>query len=547
MTAEPAGTTSAASPAGSAAPPPTGLRRDIGRLSLLFAAVGSIIGSGWLLAPMTAAQIAGPASLVSWAIGAGAILILALVFAELGAMLPLVGGVARYPHLAHGSLVGFAAGWLARLGFVTTAPIEVLTALQYSSNYAPWVAHVSVSDHQETVVLSGAGYVVAALLMLVFAVVNVTGVRWLARANTAVVWWKIAIPVLAAVVLIAAAFHPGNLHQFGGFSPSGIKGILTAVASGGVIFSYTGFEQGVVLAGESRNPGRNVPRAVIGSVLLAVCVYVLLELAFVGAVDPHSLGHGWGAVDIAGNFGPFAAIASGLGFGWLATLLYIDSTVSPGAEGLLYIGTSARTTYAMSRNGYLPYRFSKVNKGGTPSFSIGSAFVIGMIAFLPFPSWQSLVGFISSSLVLMYALMPLCWAALRRQLPDLPRPFRLPLGQPLAFLAFYVANLVVYWSGWQTNWKLFTALLIGFALLTVVRAGRRGPRGPLDLRAGWWLAPYFGGLALLSWLGTFGGGRGVITFGPDAVAVLVLSGAIWWIALRSRLDDAGVTVDAGEG
>src|SRR5258708_13491726 len=125
-------TTAAASPVESRR-----LRRDVGLVGLLFASVGSIIGSGWLFGALNASLIAGPASLVSWVIGGAAVLLLALIHAELGGMYPVAGGSARFPHYAFGSLIGFASGWFAFLGAVTTPPIEVEAALQYTPKDDP--------------------------------------------------------------------------------------------------------------------------------------------------------------------------------------------------------------------------------------------------------------------------------------------------------------------------------------------------------------------------------------------------------------------------
>lgn len=106
------------------------LRRDIGLVGLLFCSVGSIIGSGWLFGALSASIVAGPAALISWILGGAGVIVLALIHAELGGMYPVAGGSARYPHYAFGSMIGFAAGWFAFLGAVTTAPIEVEAALQ---------------------------------------------------------------------------------------------------------------------------------------------------------------------------------------------------------------------------------------------------------------------------------------------------------------------------------------------------------------------------------------------------------------------------------
>src|ERR687886_517180 len=153
------------------------LRRDVGLVGLLFASVGSIIGSGWLFGALNAANVAGPAALISWVLGGAAVILLALIHAELGGMYPVAGGSARFPHYAFGSMIGFASGWFAFLGAVTTAPIEVEAALQYATNYASWLTHES----NGTPVLTGWGYLVAAALMLLFSIINVMGVRWLSE------------------------------------------------------------------------------------------------------------------------------------------------------------------------------------------------------------------------------------------------------------------------------------------------------------------------------------------------------------------------------
>src|SRR3954454_23999197 len=418
------------------------LRRDIGVVGLLFTSVGSIIGSGWLFGALTASKIAGPAALVSWVIGGGAMILLALVHAELGGMYPVAGGSARFPHYAFGSLAGFAGGWFAFLGAVTTAPIEVEAAIQYSSNYVSGLTTL----HNGTPVLTATGYAVAAVLMLLFIVINVMGVKWLSETNKVAVWWKIAIPVLTVIAVGATAFHSSNFTAGGGFMPFGWKGVFTAVASGGVIFAYLGFEQAIQLGGESKNPRRNIPLAVIGSMVLGVVLYILLQVAFLGGLEPSSLAHGWTDVTFSGNgatYGPFAGLATALGLSWLATLLYIDAVISPGGTGLLYVGTSSRISFALARNRYVPKFFSRLTDRGVPLFAILFAFLCGMIVFLPFPGWQELVGFISSATVLAYGTAPLVLGALRMQEPDRPRPYRLPAGSMLAPLAFVVANFVL--------------------------------------------------------------------------------------------------------
>ena len=118
-----------------------GLKRDIGKIGLLFTGVGSIIGSGWLFGAFNASVMVGPASLISWGLGAVMMIFVALNYAELGVMFPVAGGVIRFPHFSFGSFASFTSGWITWLSVAATVPIEVMAAVQYASSYLPWLMH----------------------------------------------------------------------------------------------------------------------------------------------------------------------------------------------------------------------------------------------------------------------------------------------------------------------------------------------------------------------------------------------------------------------
>ncbi|HEX3807742.1 MAG TPA: APC family permease [Gaiellaceae bacterium] len=506
-------------------------RRDVGLLGLTFVSVGSIIGSGWLFGALYAAQAAGPAALVSWGLGAMFMLLLALIHAELGGAFPVAAGTIRFPHYSHGALLGFTAGWIWWLGAVTIAPIEVEAALQYFTHYVAWLT----TTHGGSTVLTAQGYGVAIVLMFCFAVINVLGVRRLAGTNTAIVFWKIAIPVLAIVALLVTRFHGANFHAAGGFAPYGFRGIFSAMSTGGVIFALQGFEQAIQIGGESANPRRNIPLAVVGAMLLGVVVYVLLQVAFLGALEPGALSHGWSHIAFKGLAGPFAGLASAVGLGWLAVLLYIDAAVSPGGTGLLYTATSSRVAYALSHDRFVPRLVSRLSSRGVPDIAIVLSFLVGCVVFLPFPGWQKLVGFITSASALVYGTAPLALSSLRRQLPDQDRPFRLPLAGVLAPAGFIVANLIVYWSGWPVVWRVLVAIGIGYTVFALYRMlGDSRDRPKIEWRSASWLVPYLAGLAVLSRLGQYDG-SGTIPFWWDVAAVAVFSVAIYAFAVAVRL------------
>jgi amino acid transporter len=524
------------------------LRRDVGFLGILFASLGSIIGAGWLFGALYASSLAGPAAVISWVLGGGAVMLLALTHAELGGMYPVAGGSARFPRYAFGGLVGFTSGWAGFLGAVTVGPIMVEAMLLYASNYVSSLMTVSGGRS----VLTAQGYVVAGVLLLLFCTINVMGVRWLAETNKLAVWWKLLVPVVTVVALIATAAHGENFSAAGGFMPFGWKGVFLALSSGGVIFACLGFEQAVQLGGETRNPGRNIPLAIIGGTVVAIVLYIALQVAFILALDPSSLSKGWGAVSFSGHaqlFGPFAGLATGLGLGWLAVLVYTDAFVSPGSTGLLYTGASARLSFALARNGSIPAAFGRLTPRGTPLFAIAFSFLCGLVILLPFPGWQQLVGFISAAAVVVYAMAPLALGALRRQDPARPRPFRLPAASFLAPAAFVVASEILLFTGWAVVWKLIVAILIGFALLSLSIATDTSNRmASLDWRSAAWLWPYLLGMGEISYFSSFDtrtpsaipllglhGPRNELTFGLDILAVALLGVVMYAFAIRSRL------------
>src|SRR6516165_4096465 len=550
-----------------------GLERSVGFLGLLWASEGSIIGSGWLFGALVAATYAGPSALIGWVVASMIVILLALVHAELGGLFPVSGGTSRFPHYAFGSFAGATFGWASYLQAATVAPIEVLAAIQYLST-AHWARHFfhsHVVNGLPANTLSGSGIIAAVILMVIFVVFNLVGIRFLARANNAITWWKVAIPVGTIIVLLASNFHGSNFTSGGGFFVHGaaVKSILIAIPTGGIVFALLGFEQAVQLGGEAANPERNLPRAVILSMLIGAGIYILLQVVFIGSINPGLLAsaHTWTNLGtsntnpsiIALNAGPFYAVTQIAGLAWLAFILRLDAVICPFGTGLIYSTTTSRISLAMARNGYVPDEFEQTSKRThVPVFGILFATAIGLLFLLPFPSWGKLVGIATSSSVLMYAGAPLALAALRKSKPDLPRVYRLPAAGVLAPLSFVCASWIIYWSGWQTLTTLMVAMLIGYAFVALSYRFRLNPAAPkMDWGAATWIVPYFVGILVISYFGDFGsggiiGGIGIFKHVLDhggnddlgLVGGLLVSAAwsliIYKLAIARRLPEADV-------
>ncbi len=518
-----------------ARPADVGLKREMGLLGAIWASETSIIGSGWLFGSLYAAQAVGTAALLAWVLAGIAVIVLALVHAELGGMYPVAGGTARFPHFAFGSVAGISFGFFSWLQAITVAPIECYAVFTYLSYYWPGVYNTTTGK------ITGLGFVLTIVLMALFTGVNFLAMRLFNKVNSVVTVWKVAIPVLAIIVLLFK-FHGSNLGAGGGFMPYGFKALLGAIPTAGIVFAYLGFEQADQLAGEIKDPQRNLPRAIIGAVMIGVTIYVLLQFVFIGALPASQLTHGFAGISDKNILaGPFAGLAGLVGLGWLATILRIDAFISPAGTGLIYVTSTSRVGYGLARNRYYPQIFAKTDSRGVPWIGLILGFVFGLFFLLPFPSWHALVGLVTAASVLMYAGAPLAMGAFRLQVPDTHRPYKMPGAVVLGPIAFIVANLIIYWSGFEVLWKLGFALVVGYILIGIAMAFD-SQRPPLEWKSAQWLPVYLIGMGLISWQGQYNGGAvkpplntNFIGFGWDIGVVALFSLLIYYWSRYARL------------
>ncbi|VVE07954.1 APC family permease [Pandoraea anhela] len=506
------------------------LMRNIGPFALMLTGLGSIIGSGWLFGAWKAAKIAGPAALLAWLIGAVVILAIALTYAELGAMFPESGGMVRYSRYSHGSLVGFIAAWANWIAIVSVIPIEAEASIQYMSTWPYDWAHALFVDGT----LTTSGLTLSALLVIVYFMLNYWGVKLFARANTAITLFKFAIPALTIAGLMIAGFHADNFNiaEHGGFAPNGMSAVLTAVATSGIVFAFNGFQSPVNLAGEARDPGRSIPFAVVGSILLATVIYVLLQVAYIGALSPEQLAGGWHMVSFSS---PFAELAIALGLNWLAIVLYFDAFLSPSGTGTTYMATTSRMIYAMERNRTLPAIFGRVHPlYGVPRQAMWFNLAISFVFMFFFRGWDSLAAVISVATVISYLTGPISVMALRYSAPDMHRPLRLRGLSLIAPFAFVCASLILYWARWPLTGQIIVLVVVALPVYFYYQAKDEWQGFGRDLKASWWLIGYLPCMALCSYIGSKEfGGIGLLSYGWDMAIVALLSLAFYHWGVRA--------------
>ena len=212
--------------------------RNISTFGILCASLGGIIGSGWLFGALFAAQMAGPASIISWVIGGVSIMFLALTFAELAAMIPISGGFAAYPVFTHGRLLGFILTWITWISYVVSISQEVQSTILYLGNQFPsWIHKVNGKN-----TFTPLGFLISFATMFILISLNSFGTKLLARANSFISVWKLLVPFAVVITFLLVTHKPQNFFtSTSGFAPNGVAGILSAVALAGVVYSFCGF------------------------------------------------------------------------------------------------------------------------------------------------------------------------------------------------------------------------------------------------------------------------------------------------------------------
>lgn len=490
------------------------LKRDISRSNVLIAAAGGMIGSGWLFSPFISAQIAGSNALISWVIAAIFMVFIALPLCELGSMFPISGGMTNYPSFTHGNTVGFLFAWTSWLSYVVMTPIEIQAILQYSGRLFPNLLIKNSAAFE----LSPAGYLVAVVIMLLVVLLNSFGIRLLAQCNKYVSLIKFIIPMVTIVSFISISPDWTAIHLHLRDKASWAQ-IVSALSVGGIAFAFTGFQNGLMLAGEVINPQRNIPIAILGAVFIGFVLYFMLQLSFLMAVPHHYVAQGWAHLAFPGDSGPFVGLALLLGLGFVAVLLMFDAMFSPLGTTLVYTAATSRIVYGMALNNHLPAALTKLNRFKIPTWTLYINFLVGACAFLPFPGWQKMVAFLSSCSILSYGVGPICLLAMRQLQPERVRPFRLSCGVLFSHIAFYICNLMLYWCGFDVLWKLDVALLVGLSLHIFYQKKIGSFYKSLSL---YWLVAYLTGLLLLSYFGSFGG-IALVVFPWDLVIILPFS------------------------
>lgn len=504
------------------------MKKNMTALSLLWISLTSMIGSGWLFGSIYSAHLAGPAALLAWPIAGLLLLVVAFSYAELATMFPKSDSLAQMPLYTHGHLTAIIMSILTWLSLAVLPAIETQGLIQYASNYIPGLIDNSGGHYSNTLI----GYVFALVLLLSFVCINYFGLHFFARINAGFTIWKIVVPTVTIGSLLVMNNHTENLTQYGGFMPYGWQGVMSAMSSGGILFSLLGFRQVVIMMGEVKNPGKYVPLILISSILLTTLLYTCLQWVFITSLSPENLGNGWNNLTFAGDAGPFAALATLAGLVWLSMLLYADAFVSPYSTGLVYTTTAAQMLATIDSIADLPKKISQTNTHQVPWVSLWINFILALLMSFVLRGWQEMSSFLVAVLMLSYGVGPLCLVCLRNQLPDYNRPFKLRFSKCISFTGFYTCTAGVYWSG-LISVRLLELLTILILIAYLAYHRYTKSKQQLDVKQSLWLFLYLAGIGNFSLLGNYGG-KHIIPPYWDLLYLLVFTLIIYILAYASR-------------
>lgn len=434
------------------------LHRSLGAFQLTMLGIGAVIGTGIFVLTAEAAQKAGPGMMISFIIAGVVCAVAALCYAEMAAMVPVSGSAYTYSYAVMGEIIAWMVGWALILEYAVAAGAVSVGWSGYMIGYVEHAFNVDVSDALTLGPLDGGMINLPAMIIaLLVTLLLIRGTKESATVNAVLV----GIKIIALVAFIALAVPVMSMEQFDPFAPLGFGGISAAAAS--IFFAYVGFDAVSTAAEETRNPQRNMPIGLIGSLGICTIFYLLVASGVIGTVGAQPVMGPGGEVLEPGSralaaqcssIADQAVVCSKEALAWtlrqighpqignlvgLAAILALPSVI------LMMMFGQTRIFFVMSRDGLLPEVFSRIHPRFQTPHVITVLTGIAVALFAGFFPVGQLANISNSGTLFAFAAVSIAVVVLRRTDPNRMRPFRTPavlLVAPLSILGC----LYLFWS-----------------------------------------------------------------------------------------------------
>ena len=406
------------------------LKRALGAVNLTALGIGAIIGTGiFVLTGTVAAVNSGPAVVLSFILAGVASIFAALCYSEFASLVPMAGSAYTYSYATLGELIAWIIGWDLVLEYALGA---VTVAIGWSGYVVSFLAGIGIRLPAEltaatgqTVTLADGSHVTAIFnlpAVVIIAIVTtllIVGIKESANFNNAIVLIKIAV-VLLFIALAAHAISPANWHPFippntGVREEFGWTGVMAG--AGVVFFAYIGFDAVSTAAQEAKNPQRDMPIAIIGSLLICTVLYILVSGIATGVMPYQQLN----VPD------PIAVVADHAGLGWISGLIKLGAIAGLSSVILVMLLGQSRVFWTMSKDGLLPPFVAKVHPKFHTPWITSIVTGVGVAIFSAILTVREAASLVSIGTLLAFVIVSVGILVLRVREPDLPRPFKAPI------------------------------------------------------------------------------------------------------------------------
>ncbi|MGW2332092.1 amino acid permease [Streptomyces sp. NPDC001700] len=399
------------------------LRRSMGVWQLTMISIGATLGTGIFVVLGEAVPDAGPAVIVSFVIAGLTALFSALSYAELAGTIPVSGSSYSYAYATMGELVAWVCGWCLILEYGVSVAAVAVGWGQYLNELLDGTLGITIPDALAAPPGDGGIFNLPALLVVLLSMAFLLGgAKESARANAIMVGVKIA----ALILFCAVAFTGIRAGNYTPFMPLGMAGVSAAGAT--LFFSYIGFDAASTAGEEAKNPQRDLPRAIMLSLVIVTALYCLVAAVAVGALP-------WKKFE--GTEAALAGIMEDVtGQSFWAVVLAAGAVIAIASVVLTVLYGQTRILFAMSRDGLVPPVFSKIHPGTQvprANTVIVSLFCGVLAAAIPL---GQLADATSIGTLFAFALVNIAVIVLRRRRPDMPRTFRVPLSPLFPLIGF---------------------------------------------------------------------------------------------------------------
>ncbi len=456
-----------------------GLKRTLTAWSLMALGIGAIIGAGlFVRTAMAASQNAGPSVTIAFVVAAIGCALAGLCYAELSSSIPISGSAYTYTYATMGEFMAWIIGWDLILEYAVGAATVGIAWSEYLNNFLINVLHISpipfeyshspfqkIVDPVSQQITHGIINLPALFIVAMITLLLIKGIQESAFVNGIIVIVKVTIVILIIIIgwnFINPANHTPYIPAASVFtdehgidhSYGGIMGILGA--AGTVFFAFIGFDAVSTAAQETKNPKRNMPIGILGSLAICTVLYILFAHVLTGVATVEDFRTGGKEASVA-----FAINKYMIGYAWLGELVTVAILFGFTSVILVMLLGQSRVFYSMSKDGLLPKRYSKLHpKFKTPYIANLAILVIvgGFAAFVP----GDIVGDMTS-IGTLFAFVLVCISViiLRKREPDMKREFRTPWVPFVPILGVVVCLAMMYGLGWPNWLRLFAWMAIG--------------------------------------------------------------------------------------